>query len=95
MIAPGPIGGTEGMERLGTKAAEGIQSVRAIPAGRVGDVRDISNATVFLFSNAASFITGQVIVVDGGSEHLRATALPYPESVLDPSSVKHLITPRL
>ena len=83
------------MERLGTKGSEGLQNVRTIPAGRVGDTRDIANATVFLFSEAASFITGQVIVVDGGSEHLRTIGLPYPQAVLDPESVQHLIKPRL
>lgn len=83
------------MERLGTKGANGSLAVRNIPAGRYGDVRDVSSATVFLFSEAASFITGQVIVIDGGAEHLRTTQLPYPKSVLDPESVKDLIKPRL
>ncbi len=83
------------MDRLGTKGADGLQNIRGIPAGRVGDVRDISNTTVFLFSDAASFITGHVIVVDGGNEHLRTFGLPYPEAVLDPQSVKALIKPRL
>ena len=83
------------MERLGTKGADGSLAVRNIPAGRYGDVRDVSSATVFLFSEAASFITGQVIVIDGGAEHLRTTQLLYPKSVLDPESVKDLIKPRL
>ncbi|KAI0808989.1 hypothetical protein BC629DRAFT_1580384 [Irpex lacteus] len=92
VIAPGPIGGTEGMERLGTKGVDGDQR---IPAGRLGDKRDIANTAVFLLSDAASFITGQVIVVDGGAEHLRTTQLPYPQSVLDPKGVQELIKPRL
>lgn len=95
VIAPGPIAGTEGMNRLGTKGAVGQRAVSSTPAGRLGDVRDIANAAVFLFSDAAAFISGQVIVVDGADEHLRTTQLPYPQSVLDPQSVKHLITPRL
>lgn len=95
VIAPGPIAGTEGMNRLGTKGEAGENAVRAIPAGRMGDLRDVANTTVFMFSDAAAFITGQIIVVDGGAEHLRATQLPYPQSVLDPQSVKHMITPRL
>ena len=83
------------MERLGTKGEEGLQAARAMPVGRIGDVRDIANATVFLFSDAASFITGQVLVVDGGSDHLRTVGLPYPDAVLDPESVKKYIKPRL
>jgi NAD(P)-dependent dehydrogenase (short-subunit alcohol dehydrogenase family) len=36
------------------------------PLPRVGEVTDIANASVFLLSDAASWITGQVINVDGG-----------------------------
>jgi NAD(P)-dependent dehydrogenase (short-subunit alcohol dehydrogenase family) len=36
------------------------------PLPRVGEVNDIANAAVFLLSDAASWITGQVINVDGG-----------------------------
>ena len=96
MIAPGPIEGTEGSDRLKLKQNNGEVSFHSgSPVGRIGDVRDIGNATVFLFSDAASFITGQVIPVDGGIEHLRTTAFPYPQAVLDPTSVQHLIKPRL
>ncbi|KAJ3553463.1 hypothetical protein NM688_g3600 [Phlebia brevispora] len=92
VIAPGPIGDTEGMDRLGTKGPVGSSSMRTIPMGRVGDLRDVANLTVFLFSDAASFITGQVIVVDGGHEHLRTTQLPYPDSVLNPGMRESGIT---
>ena len=34
--------------------------------GRFGLIRDIENAAVFLCSDAASFINGEVLVVDGG-----------------------------
>jgi 7-alpha-hydroxysteroid dehydrogenase len=37
-----------------------------IPLGRIGDAREIAEATLFLGSPAASFITGQVLAVDGG-----------------------------
>lgn len=39
---------------------------RAIPLGRVADVADVSETIAFLASDAARFITGQVIYVDGG-----------------------------
>jgi NAD(P)-dependent dehydrogenase (short-subunit alcohol dehydrogenase family) len=36
------------------------------PLPRVGEVEDIANAAMFLLSDAASWITGQIINVDGG-----------------------------
>lgn len=94
MIAPGPIAGTEGMDRLSPKGrASG--GWPAIPAGRFGDVKDIENATVFLFSDAAAYITGQILPVDGGADHLRSQFLPYPQSVLDPASVQDSIKAKM
>jgi peroxisomal 2,4-dienoyl-CoA reductase len=92
VIAPGPIAGTEGVDRLTPK---GQNLGRAIPAGRLGDSRDVANTAVFLFSNAASYITGQIIVVDGGAEHLRSGPLPYPQAVLDPASVRDVIKSKI
>jgi NAD(P)-dependent dehydrogenase (short-subunit alcohol dehydrogenase family) len=43
---------------------------RAIPLGRLGLPADIAEATLFLLSDAASYITGQVVDVDGGSTNL-------------------------
>ena len=37
-----------------------------IPLGRFGSVDDVANAIAFLASDAASYITGQVLVIDGG-----------------------------
>jgi peroxisomal 2,4-dienoyl-CoA reductase len=92
VVAPGPIGGTEGMDRLTPKGREDSWPV---PTGRKGESRDVANAAVFLFSDAASFISGQILVVDGASQHVRGPMLPYPQSVLDPTSYEHLIKPRL
>ena len=38
----------------------------AVPLGRVGTPEDMANATLFLLSDAASFITGTELIVDGG-----------------------------
>lgn len=40
--------------------------VNRIPLGRVGGTGDVTGAVVFLCSDAASFITGQVLGIDGG-----------------------------
>jgi NAD(P)-dependent dehydrogenase (short-subunit alcohol dehydrogenase family) len=37
------------------------------PLGRIGQPEDIAGVAVFLASDQASFITGQVVVVDGGT----------------------------
>ncbi|KAF8884144.1 2,4-dienoyl-CoA reductase [Infundibulicybe gibba] len=93
VIAPGPIAGTEGMDRLGPK--DDNSRLMLSPAGRYGSIKDIGNATVFLFSDAASFITGQILPVDGGVEHLRTSMLPYPQAVLDPESVEQMYKTKL
>ena len=64
-IAPGPIEDTEGMKRL---VPEPIKEKlkKNIPLGRFGRISDIEKAALFLCSDAASFINGAMLVVDGG-----------------------------
>ncbi len=64
-IAPGPIGDTEGMKRLVPEPIKEKLKQR-IPLGRFGLIEDIESAAVFLCSDAASYINGAVLVVDGG-----------------------------
>lgn len=61
VISPGPISGTEGMERLAKRDNAGA-SRSSIPLGRWGTVKEIADATVYLFSDAANFVTGQTLV---------------------------------
>lgn len=58
---------TDGLDRL---AASGAHDRRAamVPMGRAGHTDEIAGAAVFLASDLASYITGQTIPVDGGSE---------------------------
>ncbi|KAG8741774.1 hypothetical protein FRC10_002441 [Ceratobasidium sp. 414] len=101
VITPGPIGNTEGMDRLAPQTTEeerralGLAVVADIPLQRWGHIGDVANTTVFLFSDAAKYITGQVLAVDGGSLHTFKNSLPYPSGLLDPSSVQKFIKPRL
>jgi len=64
-IAPGPIEDTEGMTRLVPEPIK--QKLRGrVPLGRFGLIKDIEHAAVFLCSDAASYINGAILVVDGG-----------------------------
>ena len=40
--------------------------VEGTPLGRLGEVNDVAAATVYLASPAASYVTGQILGVDGG-----------------------------
>jgi NAD(P)-dependent dehydrogenase (short-subunit alcohol dehydrogenase family) len=63
---PGPIEGTEGMKRLSSLEAKDA-TLALIPMRRMGTVDDIGQTAVFLASPLASYITGCVVVCDGGS----------------------------
>lgn len=62
-IAPGFIQ-TEMTDQISDKAQE--EYIKSIPMNKYGRTADISNLTLFLLSSASSYITGEVIKVDGG-----------------------------
>jgi dehydrogenase/reductase SDR family protein 4 len=64
-IAPGLIK-TEFARALWEDQKRAAERVEATPLRRLGEPRDIGGIAVFLASDAAAFITGQVIVADGG-----------------------------
>lgn len=64
-IVPGPIEGTEGMKRL-LDPVQAQAFLEQVPLGRMGTVDDIGQAAVFLASPLAAYITGCVLVCDGG-----------------------------
>lgn len=53
----------------------------AIPLGRLAEPTDIANAVSFLVSDDASYVTGQVIYVDGGLSKGLMTLLPRPPEI--------------
>lgn len=67
VIAPGAIKGTEGMERLASSSVTEKELTEGVPSGRWGTIRDIADATVWLFSDAGNYVNGHTLVVDGGS----------------------------
>ena len=75
VVAPGRIQ-TERIEELdqvnATKSARSVEEVRkesiaSIPIGRLGRPEELANVVVFLASEAASYVTGQAIIVDGAA----------------------------
>jgi len=81
IIAPGPISGTEGMERLAKAGAE-AEMAKGIPLQRWGRVREIADATVYLFAETGGFVTGTNVVVDGGQWRMAGRGPQVVEYVL-------------
>ncbi|OGE57434.1 hypothetical protein PENARI_c002G05059 [Penicillium arizonense] len=94
IIAPGPIGQTEGLERL--LPSDAVEAyTKAQPLGRFGHVRDIADATVYLFSDTGSYVTGQTLVVDGANWRMSAGGasggkLSYPDFLLSGDEVPNV-----
>jgi len=64
-VAPGPT--ETGMLNRFTGTAERKAALaKTVPLGRVGEPGEIARAAVFLASEKASFITGQILTADGG-----------------------------
>jgi peroxisomal 2,4-dienoyl-CoA reductase len=64
-IAPGPIDGTEGMSRLAPGDMRN-KLIADMPVKRFGRIEEIAWAAIFLSSEAAQFVNGEIFVVDGG-----------------------------
>ncbi|EGV65374.1 peroxisomal 2 4-dienoyl-CoA reductase sps19 [Yamadazyma tenuis] len=87
-IAPGAIGGTEGMSRL-TPPGQRPTETR-VPLQRLGSTRDIADATVYLFSPAADYVTGTIQVVDGGLWHIgNMMGDLYPDVIISQGEDEH------
>jgi len=65
-IAPGAVDDTEGMKRLAPTPEIRQAFTRAVPLGRFATKDEIADLALFLSSDAAKFITGAVVVCDGG-----------------------------
>lgn len=64
-IAPG-VFRTALNQKLLDETPRGQEFLARTPMGRFGNVEELAGAAIFLASDAASFVTGEVLVVDGG-----------------------------
>ena len=64
-VLPGPIA-TEGLSVYSDEAREAL--AKSNPQKRLGDVQDIAEACVYLSAPSGKFITGEILVVDGGQQ---------------------------
>ena len=66
-IAPGYIRTAQALSEEHSLGPEGLEkAAEFIPMGRVGEPEDVADVILFLASDAARYLTGQVVVVDGG-----------------------------
>ncbi|XP_037363742.1 peroxisomal 2,4-dienoyl-CoA reductase [(3E)-enoyl-CoA-producing] [Talpa occidentalis] len=66
-LAPGPISGTEGFRRLGGPPDSVSRKVQASPLQRLGNKTEVAHGALYLASPLASYVTGALLVVDGGA----------------------------
>jgi NAD(P)-dependent dehydrogenase (short-subunit alcohol dehydrogenase family) len=67
-LAPGPIPTDYAWEMLNPtdKSSVGATQPDQIPLGRSGTIDELSNLTIFAFSDACDYLTGETIAMDGG-----------------------------
>lgn len=65
-VAPGIIRTPLTADYMRDNPARAQRAIAATPLGRIGEPEDVADVAAFLLSDAARFITGQTIVVDGG-----------------------------
>ena len=65
-IAPGYIRTAQLLSKEHSLGPDADKAAEFIPMGRIGEPEDIADVILFLASSAARYMTGQVVVVDGG-----------------------------
>lgn len=66
-VLPGVIESPQSLDPVNSGGPDGlVRSAASIPVGRVGQPADVADVIVFLLSDAARYVTGQHLAVDGG-----------------------------
>lgn len=65
-VIPGPIDGTEGMDRLAPTEQMRKAVINAVPMGRFGTPDDVAQTCLFLASDAGRYVSGAIVPADGG-----------------------------
>src|SRR5712664_3656381 len=68
-VAPGPVD-TEMLARFAGSAEKKAAAAAGVPMKRLGTPEDIASTIVFLASDKAAFVTGQILAVNGGKTAL-------------------------
>ncbi|PGH07246.1 hypothetical protein AJ80_08032 [Polytolypa hystricis UAMH7299] len=90
VIAPGPIKDTEGINRL-ARAQDVAARHAQVPLGRYGTVKEVADATVYIFSDSGNFVNGSTVVVDGAAWRNHSTdvgsGFQYPDFLISGEEV--------
>jgi 3-oxoacyl-[acyl-carrier protein] reductase len=66
-VAPGFIRTAQSLDETHSMGADALRDAApSVPLGRVGEPADVADVVLFLASDAARYVSGQVVVVDGG-----------------------------
>lgn len=79
-IAPGPVE-TEGVKAAFDRGNTFSGDYKGIPLGRAGEADEVGDLAVYLSSPAASWITGEIITLDGGERLSPNRQAPDPEEL--------------
>lgn len=87
-VAPGAVATPRVVDRLGGRSTDGLPLRSRAPLGRMGEPDEIAKVVVFLSSDLASYVSGQTVIVDGGTTAEFALGAMDPEQIPDNASLE-------